>query len=187
MSEGTTPGITGIHHLSLTVTDIEACLAWCQRLFCDRVPTKLTHYEREDTGYGVLLIEPRSGLVIGLHGNIANRGGQFDESRTRLDDVSFKVDTREDLEAWTAWLDELGIGHTGIRDQEESFAYSTVVFRDPDDIQLEFIAVGAVGRDPVHHSDRATAPPLPGDEALRRDDDQRSLTPTARTDSQGRR
>jgi glyoxylase I family protein len=38
-----------------------------------------------------------------------------------------------------ARLDELGIEHTGIRDEHEPFPYSTVVFRDPDNIQLELI------------------------------------------------
>ncbi|MFB6675076.1 VOC family protein [Streptomyces sp. NPDC056390] len=143
MSEENAPGVTGIHHLSLTVTDIEASLAWYQRLLrADRVPSKFPHVEREETGYGVLLTEPRSGLVIGLHANTANRGEEFAESRTGLDHVSFRVDTREDLEAWTAWLDELGIDHTGIRDQKEPFVYSTVVFRDPDNIQLELVAIG---------------------------------------------
>ena len=41
-----------------------------------------------------------------------------------------------------AKLDELSIQHTGIRDEQEPFPYSTVVFRDPDNIQLEFIAAG---------------------------------------------
>ncbi|MEU6577274.1 VOC family protein [Streptomyces sp. NPDC046805] len=143
MGEELTPGISGIHHLSLTVTDMEASLDWYQRLLqADRVPTTFPHYEREDTGYGILLTEPRSGLVIGLHHNTANQGEQFDESRTGLDHVSFKVNAREDLEAWTAWLDELGIDHTGIRDLKEPFAYSTVVFRDPDNNQLELVALG---------------------------------------------
>ena len=35
---------------------------------------KFPHYEREDTGYGELLVEPRSGVVIGLHTNTANGG-----------------------------------------------------------------------------------------------------------------
>ncbi|MEU6065046.1 VOC family protein [Streptomyces sp. NPDC047082] len=138
MSEHSYPGISGIHHLSLTVTDIDASLEWYQRLFnADRLPVKFPHYGREETGYGMLLVEMGSGLVIGLHHNTDNRGEPFDESRTGLDHVSFRVDTREDLEALTQWLDELGIDHTGIRDEREPFAYSTVVFRDPDNIQLE--------------------------------------------------
>jgi hypothetical protein len=39
MSEDAAPGIAGIHHFSITCTDIEASLAWYQRLLrADRVP-----------------------------------------------------------------------------------------------------------------------------------------------------
>ncbi|MFF7602555.1 hypothetical protein [Streptomyces mirabilis] len=93
-------------------------------------------------GYGILLVAPESGLVIGLHTNTRNQHKGFLEARTGLDHVSFQVGTRADLEAWMTWLDELGIGRTPIRDEKEPFVYSTVVFRDLDDIQLAFVAVG---------------------------------------------
>ncbi len=32
MSDDTAPGVTGLHHVSLTVSDIEASAAWYQRL-----------------------------------------------------------------------------------------------------------------------------------------------------------
>ena len=143
MSKDAPPGITGIHHFSVTVTDIEASLAWYQRLLgADRVPLKFPHYGCEDTGYGELLIEPRSGVIIGLHTNTGNDGKPFDEARTGLDHVALNVATRADLEAWTVWLDELGIQHSGVRTGEEPFPFATVVFRDPDNIQLELFAVG---------------------------------------------
>ena len=143
MSEDAAPGITGIHHFSITVTDLDASLAWYQRLLrADRVPMKFPHYEREDTGYGELLIEPRSGVVIGLHTNTGNDGQRFDEARTGLDHVALNVATQDDLQAWIAWLDQLGIEHSGIRAGAEPFPFATVVFRDPDNIQLELFAVG---------------------------------------------
>jgi catechol 2,3-dioxygenase-like lactoylglutathione lyase family enzyme len=143
MTEHALPAIAGIHHLSLTVSDLEASLAWYERLLgADRVPMTFPHYECEDTGYAVLLVEPRSGLMIGLHANTGNGGEQFDEARTGLDHVGLHVASREDLEAWTGWLDELGIEHSGIRSCDEPFAFATVVFRDPDNIQLELFAVG---------------------------------------------
>jgi hypothetical protein len=52
------------------------------------------------------------------------------------------VATRQDLDAWTAWLDQLGIEHSGIRSGEQPFPFATVVFRDPDNIQLELFALG---------------------------------------------
>ncbi|CAN5570062.1 hypothetical protein BH09ACT8_BH09ACT8_26250 [soil metagenome] len=88
-----------------------------------------------------MLPEPRSGLIFGLHTNAGNSGEPFDEARTGLDHLSFTVSGRTELEAWTAWLDELGIGHTGIVDVTKPITFSTVVFRDPDNIQLELIAM----------------------------------------------
>jgi catechol 2,3-dioxygenase-like lactoylglutathione lyase family enzyme len=141
MSEHAVPAVTGIHHLSLTVSDLEASLAWYERLLgAQRIPMKFPHYECEDTGYAVLLVEPRSGLMIGLHTNIGNDGAQFDEARCGLDHVGLSVATREELEVWAAWLDELDIEHSGVRTGEEPMAFATLVFRDPDNIQLELFA-----------------------------------------------
>ena len=126
----------------MTVRDIELSVSWYQRVFrAQRVPMTFPHYEREDTGYGVLLLEPRSGLAIGLHTNTGNDGSQFDEAKTGLDHVGFNVAGRAELDAWTAWLDELGIEHSGIRTGDEPTPYATLVFRDPDNIQLELFAV----------------------------------------------
>jgi glyoxylase I family protein len=140
MGQDAGPGLTGIDHFSATVTDVEASAAWYQRVFgMIRVPVTFPHYDCEDTGYAVLLMEPRSGIAIGLHVNGANAGETFDECRTGLDHVSFGVAAHDDLAAWAARLDELGIEHTGVRDVKDPAPFSTVVFRDPDNIQLELI------------------------------------------------
>jgi len=142
MTDNAAPGIAGIHHFSVTVRDIEASLAWYQRVFrADRVPMQFPHYECEDTGYGVLLVDPRSGLAIGLHTNSGNDGAQFDEARTGLDHVGFNVASLAELQAWTVWLDELGVEHSGIRTGDQPFPFATLVFRDPDNIQLELFTV----------------------------------------------
>ena len=49
------------------------------------------HYDREETGYGVLLVDTESGLAVGLHQNTGNHGEQFDECRTGLDHIGFNV------------------------------------------------------------------------------------------------
>lgn len=143
MTEDTAPAITGIHHLSVTIRDIEASVACYQRLFrAERVPMKLPHYEREDKPVMVCCSSSRArGLAIGLHTNTGNDGAQFDEARTGLDQVGFHVGSREELDAWIVWLEELGIEHSAIRTGDEPFPYATVVFRDPDNIQLELFTV----------------------------------------------
>lgn len=139
----TEPTFSGVHHVSLTVTDLDASIAWYQRVLrVEPVGITVPHYGREETGYSVLLADPRSGLIFGLHYNAGNDGDPFDEARTGLDHVSFGVGDRAALQGWAAWFDELGVAHTGIVDETEPLVYSTIVFRDPDNIQLELIAMG---------------------------------------------
>jgi glyoxylase I family protein len=132
------PAINGIHHFAPTVSDVEASAQWYERVFrMNRVPVTFPHYGAEDEGYAVLLVEPRSGVAIGLHHHNANPGQPFDESRTGLDHIAFGVAERADLDAWAGWLDELGIENSGVIDTDKPMPYSVVVFRDPDNIQLE--------------------------------------------------
>ncbi|MCQ4079121.1 VOC family protein [Streptomyces sp. RB6PN25] len=136
------PTVDGIHHFSPTVTDIEASAEWYQRVFgLERVPVPFPHYGSEDSGYAILLTDPNSGLAIGLHHHRANMGEQFDETRTGLDHLALSVSSRTTLEAWVAWLDELGVEHAGVTDMHEPFGYSVLVFRDPDGIQLELFTL----------------------------------------------
>ena len=140
MTDTDGPAITGIHHFSPTVCDVEASAAWYEKVFSMvRLPMTFAHHDREDTGFAVLLLDPVSGLVIGLHHHEANEGEHFDEVRTGLDHIGFGVPSRESLDDWVAKLDELGIEHSGIRDVTEPVPFSTLVFRDPDNIQLELI------------------------------------------------
>jgi glyoxylase I family protein len=137
------PSFDGVHHFAFTVRDIDKSVEWYKKVFQgDVVEGTLPHYGREWTGYAELVVEPRTGLTIGLHHNNANRGEQMDEARTGLDHISLRVDGRQGLEAWAAWLDSLGIAHSGIQTRKEPFVFSTIVFRDIDNNQLGVIAVG---------------------------------------------
>jgi glyoxylase I family protein len=137
------PKITGIHHVSATVCNIETSVAWYQKVFgFERLPMTFPHYEREETGYGVLLVDPGSGLAIGLHENKGNQGEQFDECRTGLDHIAFNVTDRTEFQRWAEHLTSIGVEHSGIRDIQEPIVCSTLVFRDPDNIQLEVFTMG---------------------------------------------
>jgi glyoxylase I family protein len=135
---GSGPGITGFHHFSPTVRDVEASAQWYERVLgMTRLPVTFPHHGSEQEGYAVLLLEPLSGIAIGLHHHNANEGEAARETRTGLDHMAFNVATRADLDAWATWLTGLGIEHSGVIDAGEPVPYSVVVFRDPDNIQLE--------------------------------------------------
>ena len=86
-----------------------------------------------------MLVDTNTALLTGLHRQNANRGEKFEESHTGLDHILFQVADRAALKARIGRLDELNIGHTGIR-RRPNGPYATVVLRDPDNKQLEFVA-----------------------------------------------
>lgn len=134
----TAPSVTGMHHFSPTVSDVEASAAWYERVFrFNRVPVPFPHHGDENGGYAVLLMDPVSGIAIGLHHHEANPGEPYHESRTGLDHIAFGVSSRGDLDTWAAWLDEIGVAHSGVIDTTNPIPYSVIVFRDPDNLQLE--------------------------------------------------
>ena len=137
---GTAPAVTGYHHFAPTVSDVEASARWYERVFgMTRVPVTFPHHGGEVGGYAVVLVEPRSGIMLGLHHHDGNSGQPFDERRTGLDHMSLAVARRADLDAWAGWLDSLGVENSGVVDTDNPVPYSVVVFRDPDNIQLELI------------------------------------------------
>jgi glyoxylase I family protein len=132
------PAVTGFDHFAPTVSDVEASARWYERVFgMSRVPARFPHHGAEEGGYAVILMEPRSGIAVGLHHHDANPGQPFQECRTGLDHMAFRVAGRADLSAWARWLDDLGVENSGVVDVGDPMPYSVVVFRDPDNIQLE--------------------------------------------------
>lgn len=132
------PSITGISHVDLSVTDLARSVAWYQELF-SCVP--LFGGRNDDHGLDVqYLLEPNSGVVIGLEQHDANPGTAFDERRVGLDHLAFNVASRDELDAWVEVLDERGIAHSGITVEEP---WDVLVFRDPDNIQLELFLLKA--------------------------------------------
>lgn len=132
------PTITGISHIDLSVTDLEASVAWYTELLG---LTPLFGGRNDAHGLDVrYLMEPSSGLVLGFEQHDANDGTPFDERRVGLDHLAFNVASRDELDAWLARLDELGISHTGITEEDP---WDVLVCRDPDHIQLEFFLLKA--------------------------------------------
>jgi glyoxylase I family protein len=135
---GIAPAVSGFHHFAATVCDIDASADWYERVFgMGRLSMTFPHRGAEQAGYAVLLIEPRSGIAIGLHHHDDNAGEPFRENRTGLDHMAFAVPSHAELDAWVSWLDALGIENSGVVDVTAPMPYSVVVFRDPDNIQLE--------------------------------------------------
>jgi catechol 2,3-dioxygenase-like lactoylglutathione lyase family enzyme len=128
------PETEGVNHTALTVTNLDESVAWYKALF-DAV---VLWEEHDDPAHEfVLLFSPP--LAIGLNRHSATPDGDvFSEARVGLDHIGWQVPNRDALADWEKKLDELEIAHSPITDAP----YGTVlVFRDPDNIQLEFFAL----------------------------------------------
>jgi len=132
-----------LHHIALTVRDVEASVPWYEQVFGVTQQMDVPH----EGGEARLLANDTFSLVIVLHRHDANSGETFLESRTGLDHVGLGVPTRDDLVAWQAHLESHGVARADAADRpltqsaiaDEPYG-SVLVFRDPDNLQLELFA-----------------------------------------------
>jgi catechol 2,3-dioxygenase-like lactoylglutathione lyase family enzyme len=125
------PSITGAHHAALTVRDADASASWYADLLGMRV---VMSGDDESVRFRVLA-HPECGWVLGVRQYAGHPAGAFDEFRTGLDHLAFGVASRAELEAWERELASRGVKYSPIA---ETAIGSVIVFRDPDNIQLEF-------------------------------------------------
>lgn len=125
------PELKGISHIELTVTDCERAALWWQ----DVMGFVLVHQFHGERFEGRNLIHS-AGIAVAVmtHEGTAETGA-FDETRVGLDHLAFEVANREELERWVSHLEAHGVSNSGVIDAEMG---PTVVFRDPDNMQLEF-------------------------------------------------
>jgi catechol-2,3-dioxygenase len=124
------PKFMGFSHIDLTVTDCERTAAWWQ----EALGFTLVHQARIDAHEARSMVHPSGLAVTVLTHDETAKSDAFDERRVGLDHLAFRVSDRDELQRWVAHFDAVGVPHTGIIDT--GFG-PTVVFRDPDNIQLE--------------------------------------------------
>ena len=145
--------LTGVHHITLTVTDIDRSAQWYREVlgFEDRLRYRndaigavshgLTHPQIADTTVGMKQYD--------------DVGGQFDEHTTGMDHLAFRVGDQASLTGWRRRLDRLNVPYS-VTDLPE---LSILVLRDPDNIQVELCTdVVATRRSSVDSTGRLRLP-----------------------------
>jgi glyoxylase I family protein len=127
--------IAGLHHLGLTVRDLDTSADWYVEVLgfrragvfeaADRVRRKA--FLRHDG------LRARLGLTEHRNGERA----PFDETRVGLDHLAFAVSDRAELDAWAKRLSAAGVTHSPVAPANSVPGAAVLVFRDPDNIQLE--------------------------------------------------
>jgi glyoxylase I family protein len=136
--------VAGLHHLRLTVTDLERSRAFYTDVLGFEVAAEspgspLDPDVRNDPAqlYGGVVLQT-NGVLFGLR-PVASSGDRFDSERVGLDHVSFAVTSRAQLEEAARRLAERDIPHGDIRDLPD-FGIAILSFSDPDGVHLELTA-----------------------------------------------
>lgn len=122
--------LLGYAHLSLSVTDVDRSVAWYQEVLGLQITAQIdgTSFRR------TRMRSPGGGVTFTLTCHDDRSGDRFDERRTGMDHVSFRV-APEELPDWISRLARLGVDHSDVKSSYGDTAMITL--RDPDDIQLE--------------------------------------------------
>jgi glyoxylase I family protein len=127
------PAITGIAHVELSVTDLDRSVDWWCRLLGAR---DVWRGANEQGGYkACAILEPVTRTVLAFTEHVGVRRVAFSPLVPGLDHLSFRVADRAAVDAWAAWMEEIGVAHDPINDDGVTVAVNA---RDPDGIALEF-------------------------------------------------
>ena len=132
-----------IHHLRLTVTDLERSREFYTSLLGFDVAVESPPDDDPSAGevFKILfggIVMTRGNLLMGLR-PMAAAGDRFDPDRVGLDHLSFGVPSRADLEAAVQLFDSRGVTHGEITTLA-GFGIDVLPFEDPDGVQLELTA-----------------------------------------------
>jgi len=125
--------IQAVHHLTLTVSDVARSREFYVGLFGFDLAGEF--------GERVVLIKGNTLLALGPapDPSRAQAGDSFDENRVGLDHFSFGVRDQAELERAVGILDANGVDHGEIVNLAP-FGIDVLMFRDPDNIQVELTA-----------------------------------------------
>ena len=130
---------TSVAHIRLTVTDIVRSREFYESVF--DWPINLEMPKDADDATRERLAFLFGGVIYNVgDSRVGLRPGAddtFDEDRTGLDHLAFRLGSRSELNEAARHLDELGIAHEPIKDIGVMYILE---FRDPDNIALELVA-----------------------------------------------
>ena len=130
----TTIATGSVHHLTLTVTDVQRSVEFYTSFLGFQLVMELGPRRLLSNGSVILALTPP------LDAAQAIQGDRFNESRVGLDHVSLNVARRADLETAVRLFADQGVAHGEIKDLGADLGLYVLAFRDPDNIQLELTA-----------------------------------------------
>jgi glyoxylase I family protein len=126
------PEFGGVHHLNVSITDLERSAAWYSSVL--GLQRGWENPDVEGRGRKLVMLHPTDPVRIVLTYHQSNPGEPFSEFLTGIDHIAFSVPDRAALEAWQRHFGELGVDHSPIKEGATGWL---ITFRDPDNVQFE--------------------------------------------------
>ncbi|MFD8686523.1 VOC family protein [Streptomyces sp. NPDC059651] len=131
------PLLSGLHHVTLPVSDLETSTAWyTSTLGATRVPG-LDHHDPDGGRYSVVVTLP--GLDVPVQLRLAPAAAAMPST---YDPLTLSVADESGLHTWARHLDALGIEHGPVKPARLGHA---LAFHDPDGTMLRLYATPAGG------------------------------------------
>jgi glyoxylase I family protein len=134
-------GIAGIDHIGLTVADVDRSAHWYEDVLGFTAVGR--HQEVGEGGLRkmVFMTCPGVATAFGFVSHQSSAGAAFDETVAGLDRRSFRLADIEELDDWVERLQRWKVEYSLPADSALRPGAKVLVFRDPDNIQLELYAL----------------------------------------------